>query len=142
MTRPSRQWLRVVMIPVAASVVLAGLPGMASAESDATSSRRRAAEETREALSAYQRALEDELAQAERWLEGTKEKAEKEWAPEAREKLREQRDRARRDLERLTEEAQRAWESIRARMDRLVDDVKREHSEPPQGAAAPRTSLH
>src|SRR5688500_16057697 len=61
--------------------VLVGLPGLAPADEDGTASRGKAAEETREALSAYRRVLEEELAQAERWLEGAREKAEEEWAP-------------------------------------------------------------
>jgi len=93
--------------------------------------RSRAARETREALEAYRQVLEDELRRLKEWFDRATD-------PETRDRLRRAREEAERQLDRLTDEAAKAWESIRSRMDVVVDDVRREHRrQAPQSERAP-----
>jgi hypothetical protein len=72
----------VVLSGVVIGMLVLGLAGSATAGGDRAESRSKAAEETREALVAYRRALERELDQAERWLEQQRTKADEKWLPE------------------------------------------------------------
>lgn len=105
----------------------------AAADAPKGASRSDAAEETREALGAYREALEDELRTLEQGIEKLEDKAKAAVAdarPETKErlrKLREEHAAAQKKLDELGEEANRVWEGIKARMDRIVDDLKRDH---------------
>ncbi len=92
----------------------------ASMAGETADPRKKAAEETREALEAYRDALESELRRLETWLKESG----------VRERLRDERAMASKKLEQLTEEAQRMWDSVRARMDAVVEDLKRRYDKP------------
>ena len=93
-------------------------PAAATAD-DTQAARAKAGEETREALSAYRKALEKELRELEAWVSAQ--------APPGGERLRDERALAKKKLEEIAEEAKRTWESARERMDGVIDDLKRRH---------------
>jgi hypothetical protein len=93
----------------------------AATADDRPGSRAKAAQETREALKAYRDALQDELRQLESWAKTV--------PPAGGEKLREEREIAKKKLEALADEAKHTWESIRARMDSVVEDMKRQEGQ-------------
>ena len=110
---------------IALVVLLFLAPTSALAGQD-TSGRSKAAEESREALSAYRKALERELQDLEsRAAEN----------PPGGTKLRDERAIAKKQLEELSREAGHMWESLRSRMDSVVDNVKRQHGD---GQARPK----
>ena len=118
-------------IIVALAVLVVGMPKLL----DAGEPRNRAdaAEETREALQAYRASLQDELDRLGERLAELEDKARAGLAdarPETKErleKLRQEHTAARRALDDLSAEAERAWDGIRSRMDRVIDDLQRKH---------------
>ena len=84
---------------------------------DAQAARAKARQETVEALETYKQVLENELRQLESWAERLK-------GPSGK-TLRDERELAKKKLGQIAEEAKRSWEGNRARMDAVIDDLKR-----------------
>jgi predicted nucleic acid-binding Zn-ribbon protein len=121
---------------IVAVVVAAALLGSTHAGlADETRSRSDAGKETREALAAYRRALERELQQLDRRAEELEQRAKaamKDLQPEAKqrlERLREEHAAARRQLNRLGDEAAQLWDGLKNRMDAVVDDLRRRYDD-------------
>ena len=108
------------LLPCFALAALLFAPGIATA-ADTDTARAHAKEKTQEALRAYGQALEEELRQLDGWA--------KTLGPPGGDKLRDERAVAEEKIRQLTEEADRMWESLRTRMDAVVDDLKRRHQE-------------
>lgn len=141
----SRILLAVLLASLAATpAVLASGPGQAATvDSDAdrapgkAGSRAEAARETREALEAYRRVLQEELDRLGERLAALEEQVRKSIrgaTPEIRrrlEQLREQHAAAQRRLHELGDEGAQLWEDLRARMNRVVDELRREQEKAP-----------
>lgn len=110
--------MKTIQLITAALLLLT--PEMARSD-DPQAGRAKAREETVEALETYKQVLKNELRQLESWagtLDGPGGKS-----------LEDERELAKKKLEEMAEEAKRAWENSRARMDAVVDDLKRDAHE-------------
>jgi hypothetical protein len=102
------------LVAGAAFVAVVVLTSAAAVADGTPATRERAAQETREALQAYRRALEAEVRELESWVRRNA----------GDDGFRDEGEAATKRLRELADEAGRAWDSVRARMDAVVDDLR------------------
>jgi hypothetical protein len=114
-----RAHMKTLQIMAVAPVLV--MPATSIAD-DAQAARRKAREESLEALDTYKKVLKNELRELDSRVETLE--------PPGGKSLRNERAIAKEKLEDIAEEAKHAWESNRARMDSVIDDLKRQIREP------------